>query len=63
MKTLREMMDIVEGTSEVDMTGKKCAACKKGTYQETGIHDDMDGVLHCTNCNKEITRWQAYKEK
>ena len=54
---------VAEGIKEIDMTGKKCTACKKGTYQETGMHDDMDGVLHCTNCNKEITRWQAYKEQ
>lgn len=29
--------------------GGKCPVCKKGTYQETSIHDDWDGVLHCDN--------------
>jgi hypothetical protein len=43
---------------QVDMTGKKCTACKKGTYQETEFHDDMDGALHCTKCNKKIKRHQ-----
>jgi hypothetical protein len=43
----------------VDMTGKPCTACKKGTYQETGQHDDMDGVLHCNKCRKEIKRHQS----
>ena len=42
--------------STVDMTGKKCEKCKKGTYQETGMHDDMDGVLHCTKCGTEVKR-------
>lgn len=44
---------------QVDMTGKKCTACKKGTYQETSQHDDMDGVLHCTKCNKSVKRHQT----
>ena len=51
-----------EEVEETDMTGKKCP-CKKGSYRETGFHDDMDGVLHCTGCGKEVKRWQAYKEK
>ena len=46
---------------EVDMKGKKCTACKKGTYQETDQHDDMDGVLHCTKCNKQVKRHQSAK--
>lgn len=54
---------VAEGTKEVDMTGKKCSACKKGTYQETSQHDDMDGVLHCTKCNKQVNRWKNYKEQ
>lgn len=46
---------------QVDMTGKKCTACKKGTYEETSQHDDMDGVLHCTKCRKEVKRHQPAK--
>lgn len=48
---------------QVDMTGKKCTACKKGTYEETSQHDDMDGVLHCTKCRKEVKRHQTVSPK
>ena len=37
-----------------DMSGRKCSW--GGTYEETGIQDDMHGVLHCSKCNKEIKR-------
>ena len=47
----------------VDMTGKKCTSCKKGTYEETDYHDDMDGVLHCTKCRKSVKRHQTVKSK
>ena len=40
----------------VDMTGKKCEKCKKGTYKETGPQDDMHGVLHCDKCGTEVNR-------
>lgn len=43
---------------QVDMTNKKCTQCKKGTYGETGIQDDMHGVLHCSKCSHETKRWQ-----
>jgi hypothetical protein len=46
-----------------DLTGKKCTDCKKGTYQETSIHDDMDGVLHCTSCRKRVDRYQSVETK
>lgn len=45
-----------------DMTGKTCTKCHKGKYQETTQHDDMDGILHCTNCNSTIRRWKNIKE-
>lgn len=44
----------LESSGTVDMKGKKCTACKKGTYQETSQHDDMDGVLHCDKCNTVV---------
>jgi len=53
----------LESSGTVDMTGKKCTACKKGTYQETEFHDDMDGALHCTKCNKKIKRHQPADSK
>lgn len=54
---------VTESSTEVDMKGKKCIACKKGTYQETEIDDDMHGTLHCTKCNKQVARWQEPKKK
>lgn len=41
-----------------DMMSEKCSKCEDGTYEEAGFHDDMDGVLHCTKCNKEVKRWK-----
>lgn len=39
-----------------DNTGKRCDTCGAGNYRETGFHDDMDGVLHCTNCGTRVDR-------
>jgi hypothetical protein len=47
----------------VDMTGKECEKCHAGDYQETGVQDDMHGVLHCTNCGKQTDRWKMYRGK
>jgi hypothetical protein len=43
-------------TESIDNQGKTCSKCKKGTYEETSIHDDWDGVLHCNKCNHEVKR-------
>jgi hypothetical protein len=67
--TLKDFIaDLKKGVTEssgaqVDMKGKKCTACKKGTYQETGQHDDMDGVLHCDKCRKQVKRHQSAASK
>jgi len=45
-----------------DFAGVKCQNCKKGTYQETSIHDDWDGVLHCTKCGQQVERHQEVNE-
>lgn len=42
----------------VDMTGKTCEKCKKGTYKETGFLDDFTGVQHCDKCGHEVKRWR-----
>lgn len=47
----------------VDMTGKECEKCHAGDYQETGVQDDMHGVLHCTNCGEQTDRWKMYRGK
>ena len=41
-----------------NMHGKKCLKCRKGTYQETSIHDDWDGVQHCNKCGHEVKSHQ-----
>jgi hypothetical protein len=42
-----------------DRKGQICTECGIGHYQETSIHDDWDGVLHCTNkkCSHEVRRY------
>ena len=43
--------------AKVDMTGTSCLQCNTGTYQETSLHDDIDGVLHCTTCRASTNRY------
>jgi len=47
-------------TDSDDRNGQTCTMCCAGYYQETSIHDDWDGVLHCTNkeCNHEVIRYK-----
>lgn len=47
-------------TDSNDRMGQTCTECGVGRYQETSIHDDWDGVLHCTNkaCNHEVIRYK-----
>jgi hypothetical protein len=47
------MADIIT----VDMSGKDCACCNRGTYQETEIQDDMNGELHCNECGYATKRY------
>jgi hypothetical protein len=37
-------------TEMIDMTGRPCRRCRRGTYQEVGPFDDRDGHLHCPAC-------------
>lgn len=46
-----------------DYNGTICHKCKKGRYQETSIHDDLDGVVHCSKCDHKIKRFQENKMK
>lgn len=41
-----------------DMTDETCTRCGQGQYVETGIQDDMQGVLHCNNkdCRMQVDR-------
>ena len=47
-------------TDPDDRKGQICTKCGVGNYQETSIHDDWEGVLHCTNkeCNHEVKRYK-----
>jgi predicted RNA-binding protein Jag len=44
-----------------DRKDQLCTECGVGRYQETSIHDDWDGLLHCTNkkCNHEVKRYKS----
>jgi hypothetical protein len=44
-----------------DRYAQPCTKCGIGYYDETSIHDDWDGVLHCTNgrCNHEVKRYKS----
>lgn len=44
-----------------DRRDQPCTKCGVGVYAETSIHDDWDGVLHCTNkkCNHEVKRYKS----
>jgi hypothetical protein len=62
---LNEEEELVEWeTEEVidtdDRRDQPCTKCGVGVYAETSIHDDWDGVLHCTNkkCNHEVKRYK-----
>jgi hypothetical protein len=48
-------------TDPDDRKGQICTKCGAGDYQETSIHDDWDGVLHCTNkkCDHEVKRYKS----
>ena len=47
-----------------DRRDQICTKCGVGRYAETSIHDDLDGVLHCTNkkCNHEVKRHKCEDE-
>jgi hypothetical protein len=47
-------------TDTDDRYDQLCTECEMGRYHETSIHDDWDGVLHCTNkkCNHEVKRYK-----
>jgi len=48
-------------TDPDDRKDQLCTECGVGRYQETSIHDDWDGVLHCNNkkCNHEVKRYKS----
>lgn len=45
-------------TNMTDQTNKTCENCGQGTYIETSMFDDMNGVLHCSVCDQKVKRWK-----
>jgi len=41
----------------MDNTNKLCENCEIGHYEETSVMDDINGVLHCNECNNQIDRY------
>lgn len=63
MKTFKQFVDEATGNALLDNKNKTCKKCKKGTYGETSMQDDWDGVVHCDKCGHEITRHEKHKVK
>ncbi len=51
--TIRESNEADPSATKIHLKDKTHKGCG-GIFQETSIHDDWDGVLHCTKCNKEV---------
>ena len=47
-----------QSTKIVDMLGNNCQECKNGTYHETSIYDDWEGIVHCDKCAHQEIRWK-----
>lgn len=41
----------------IDLSNTECFNCNSGLYIETSVMDDINGVLHCSNCNQQIERY------
>jgi len=43
----------------IDVTGKKCVKCKKGTYGETSLYSDWHGTRSCSSCGHTLPRYST----
>jgi DNA-directed RNA polymerase subunit RPC12/RpoP len=41
----------------IDWLNRVCTVCSLGTYQETSIMDDIDGVVRCQYCQHKRARY------
>lgn len=41
----------------IDLNNTPCFNCEDGYYMETSVMDDINGILHCCNCNQQIERY------
>lgn len=44
-----------------DLLGKPCPKCHKGVMIETSLMDDINGVLHCSQCRALFKRYPDKK--
>jgi len=47
---------LIDKKQKRDMKNQLCNKCRMGRYVETSLQDDLDGKLHCDNCNHETVR-------
>jgi hypothetical protein len=43
---------------EVNMDGKDCEMCGKGTYQTADVCDEIHGTRHCNKCGHWTKVWR-----
>jgi hypothetical protein len=43
---------------EVNMDGKECEMCGKGTYQIADLNDEIHGERHCNKCGHWVKVWR-----
>ena len=43
--------------NQMDNLNQLCINCDIGYYVETSVMDDINGVLHCSECNNQIDRY------
>ena len=43
---------------EVNMDGKDCEVCGKGTYQIADLNDEIHGERHCNKCGNWTKVWR-----
>ena len=41
----------------IDLKNSLCVNCNSGTYIETGLMDDIAGVVHCDYCGLKVDRY------
>lgn len=39
-----------------DLLNSLCYICHLGFFIETSVMDDINGTLHCSNCNYKVER-------
>lgn len=50
---------MTDPSKKVDNLGKRCTRCGLGCLVETSVMDDIQGVLHCSNCKLTVSRYRG----